>query len=116
VLKSERVHDRRQHPDGVGARAINSLVGPLNAAKKVAAADHNADLGASVGGVGDVLGDAVERALIEPVGLPAHQRLAESFRTTRFQVFDIPKAPPKPDPAARRPLRRVVVLTRFVHQ
>ena len=44
ALHRERVHDRRQHADGIGAGALDPLVGALKPAKEIAAADDDRDL------------------------------------------------------------------------
>ena len=45
-LERERVHHRRQHAHIVGARPVHAALRRHQPAKDVAAADHEADLGA----------------------------------------------------------------------
>jgi hypothetical protein len=58
---------------------LDALVRPVDAAEEIAAADHNADLHAELRGRGDVMRNALDRRLIEPMGQPPHQRLAGEF-------------------------------------
>ena len=59
VPQRKPVHDRRQHAHIVAAHPVHAVRGAGKAAIDIAAADHEADLGAEIGGLGDVRGDAV---------------------------------------------------------
>ena len=78
-------HDRGEHPNRVGACAINALLRAGHAAKEIAAADDYRDLAARSRGGGDVLRDARQRLLVEAMGTLAHQRLA-ALKDHAFEI------------------------------
>ena len=80
ALHRQRVHHGREHADRIGARALDALVGALQAAKEIAAADHHRDLDAEIGGGLEI----VRRCACTVVGVEAervrpHQRLARQL-------------------------------------
>ncbi len=60
VLQSERVHDRGEHADVVGLRAIHAVGATGNAAEDVAAAHRDGHLHAVFNDVLDLLGQVVD--------------------------------------------------------
>src|SRR6185503_3665620 len=80
ALKRQRVHHCRQHADIVAGGAVDALGRRLDAAEDVAAADHDADLGAELVYRLYLRGDAVQDPLIETVVALAHERLAGHFQ------------------------------------
>ena len=75
-LEHQAVHHRRQHAHGVGGRPRQALARHLDAAKDVAAADHDAELDARGAGGDQVRGDAVDGRLVdaEALGRPTAPR------------------------------------------
>ena len=66
-------------PIEVGARPLYALVGALNAAKKIAAADDDGDFDPGFGGRREIAGDARQSRRVEAVLAIAHQRLARQL-------------------------------------
>ena len=54
ALQRQSVHNGGEHADRICAGALDPLVGALDAAKEVAAADNHADLAADAGDLGDL--------------------------------------------------------------
>ena len=61
VGQREAVHGRGQHAHTVGADALDLAVAVLDAAPEVAAADHDADLGAKLYAALDLLADGRDK-------------------------------------------------------
>ena len=75
-LERERVHHRGQHAHVVGARPVDADLRRHQPAKDVAAADHEANLGARRGSRDDIAGDPGNHAKVDAVAFVAGERLA----------------------------------------
>lgn len=78
-FEGQGVHDRRKHADGIGTRAFYALLGALDAAKEIAAADDDRHFDAKRGRFDEIQGKAFERLGIEAMGTLSHKRLARQF-------------------------------------
>ena len=76
LLQRERVHDRREHADVVGLRAVHALGRGGDAPEDVAAADDDRDLDAALADDLDLLGERVEDVRVDAVADVAHERFA----------------------------------------
>ena len=63
-------------PIEFGAGALDALVGALEAAEEIAAADHYRDLHAEIGGRLQIPGDAQKRGHVQAEAFRAGERLA----------------------------------------
>jgi hypothetical protein len=75
-----RVDDRREHAHVIRRDAIHAGLGEARAAKDVAAADHEPDLDAHRGDLGDLGGDALDDRRVDAILLAAEQRLAAQLQ------------------------------------
>ena len=76
ILQGERVHDRSEHADVVGLRAIHALRRARNAAEDVAAAHNDSELDTVVHDFRDFVGQVIDHLRIDPVTQIAGERLA----------------------------------------
>ena len=76
ILQGERVHDRGEHADVVGLRAIHALRRARNAAEDVAAAHNDSELDTVMHDFRDFVGQVIDHLRIDPVTQIAGERLA----------------------------------------
>ena len=89
VLEGQRVDHRRQHPHVVGGRAVHATGARRDAAKDVAAADHDGRLDAHVPeSSATSRGDLRRDGRVDPVVLLAHERFAGQFQENALVGWD----------------------------
>ena len=76
ILQGDGIHHRRQHADVIGGGTVHAGGRSLEAAKNVAAAHNDGQLGAIGHNGGDIAGDGLDDGGIDPVTLIPHQRFA----------------------------------------
>ena len=76
LFERQRIHHSCQHANGIGAGAFNALIGALNAAKEITAANNHANFSAKISCSREIFGNALKCWLMQSVGERAHQRLA----------------------------------------
>ena len=82
ILDGQRVHHGSQHADLISVHAVHLTAG--TAAPEVAAADHDADLGAQVVGGLDAGADGSDGLLIKAGALGTGESLAADFQQDTF--------------------------------
>ncbi len=73
LLQRQRVHDRGEHADVVGLRAVHAFRGRRDAPEDVAAAHDDRDLDVMVSGDADLLGQGIEDLGVDTVAGVTHQ-------------------------------------------
>ncbi len=76
VLQRQRVHDRCQHADVVGLRAVHALGATRQAAEDVAAAHNDGELHAVMHDFGDFVGQGIDDLRVDAVTQIACERFA----------------------------------------
>ena len=76
LAESEAVQHRGQHAHVIAAHPVHAVGGGGEAAIDVAAADHEAELEAKIGGLTDIGGDLVQHLHVDAVAVLSHQGLA----------------------------------------
>ena len=89
VLQSERVHDRSEHADVVGLRAIHAVGAAGDAAEDVAAAHRDGHLHAVINDVLDLLGQVVDDLRIDAITVIAHERLARKLQQNAMVLISL---------------------------
>ena len=88
ILQRKRVHHRREHAHIVGACPLHAARGLTDAAKDIAAADHETKLDAELLGLANFPGDTRHGLVVDAVLAGAHQRLTRHLEkdTPEFEV------------------------------
>ena len=89
ILQGERVHDRGEHADVVGLRAIHAVGAAGDTAEDVAAAHRDGHLHAVINDVLDLLGQVVDDLRIDAIAVIAHERLARKLQQNAVVLISL---------------------------